>query len=187
MHRVDLGPHSRRMRGCRGSGLCALLALGLLLAACGMAVPSRGPRPPLPPRVDPFPVTVEAAVERIEAELGHSCFFSPESGPIGEWGCGAEGRPLTLVGGETGALWAVDAAVVDDTQTPEIIDRVAAVEFRTVLAALGVPEDVLPSEVEMTEAVRDNWPLEMGDGWILGFDRTAYLRSLYVRYAEPER
>ncbi len=175
------------MRASRASAPCALLALGLLLAACGMVIPSRGPRPALPLRDDPFPVAVEAAVERIEDGLGRNCSFSPESKPIGEWGCGAEGRPLTLVGGQTGALWAMDAALVDDTQSPEMMDRLAAAEFRAVLAAIGVPENVLPSEAEMTEAVRGNWPVEIGDGWILGFDRTDYLRSLKVRYAEPER
>lgn len=33
--------------------------------------------------------------------------------------------------------------------------------------------------------VQRNWPVELGDGWTLGFDRASNQRTLHVRYVEP--
>ncbi|MDQ3149684.1 MAG: hypothetical protein M3Q38_07165 [Chloroflexota bacterium] len=130
-------------------------------------------------------MAVEDAVEGLEQQLGRECIFSPESGIQGEWGCGDEGGGLTLVGAKIGALTSVDAYIHEEDQSPDFMDRLAAEQFRAILAAIPVPDDVLPSKAELTEAVRANWPMEIGDGWILGFERNGILRTLTVRYLEP--
>ncbi len=84
-----------------------------------------------------------------------------------------------------GALTSVDAYIHEEDQSPDFMDRLAAEQFRAILAAIPVPDDVLPSKAELKEAVRANWPTEIGDGWILGFERNGILRTLTVRYLEP--
>jgi hypothetical protein len=45
---------------------------------------------------------------------------------------------------------------------------------------------MLPSEEALLIMVQKNWPVELGNGWILGFERASNNRSLQVRYVEPE-
>ena len=67
-----------------------------------------------------------------------------------------------------------------------MLDARAVTVFRGDLLAVILPEPVLPSEEELLTMVQRTWPVELGDGWMLGFDRASNHRSLQVRYVEPD-
>lgn len=99
-------------------------------------------------------------------------------------GCGLSTRSRGPRPALPRGVLSVDTYIHEEDQSPDLMDRLAAEQFRAILAAI-VPDDVLPTEAELTEAVRANWPTEIGDGWILDFNGNHILRVLIVRYLEP--
>ena len=130
---------------------------------------------------------VEAAIDRLEV-LGYGCFYEPGSDIPGGWRCDRNGGPSVGLGS--------DQKGADPFGSRVHVGRVCAGQggdgrravtlfHDDVLAAL-LPEAVLPSDEELLPMVQGNWPVELEDGWILGFDRASNNRTLHVRYVEPE-
>jgi hypothetical protein len=167
----------------------AAAATLLVLSGCGSFQPFATPfvpRPPLPDG-DPWPVPVEDIIERLEV-LGYRCTFEPDSDIPGGWQCDRDGG---LTAGfnsdETGPIQWGGASIFDESAPgKEAMDARAVTVFRGDLLAVVLPEAVLPSEEELLIMVQKNWPVELGNGWILGFERASNNRSLQVRYVEPE-
>jgi hypothetical protein len=182
----------------------------VVLAGCGSFQPFATPfvpRPALPPG-DAFPdATVEEAVEELEA-LGFDCAYEPPSDVQGGWRCrlGADGLAFELDGivegqpgneagplsvgmsaDETGPIRGVGANAYFQAGHPkEALDAAAASAFNQVVMAVFVPEELRPTDPEMVELVGENWPAELGEGWLVGFDRNSISRTIRLVYSEAD-
>ena len=168
--------------------LGSTIVAALLLSGCGSFQPFATPfvsRPALPPG-DPWPMDAEAVVERLET-LGYLCDFEPDSDIPGGWHCdGVEGVTVGLGADQEGAVLSAGARMFDEAAPgKDVMDRRAVIAFSDHVLAALLPDAVLPSDDELLTMVQRNWPVELGDGWILGFDRASNQRTLHVRYVEP--
>lgn len=167
----------------------AAVATLLVLSGCGSFQPFATPfvpRPALPPG-DPWPVPVEAVLERLEV-LGYGCAFETDSDIPGGWHCDRiRGPSVTLNSDQAGPILSAYAFMFDESAPgKEVMDARAVTVFRDDVLAALLPEAVLPSDEELLTMVQKNWPVELDDGWMLGFDRASNHRSLHVRYVEPD-
>ena len=182
----------------------------VILTGCGSFQPFATPFVPRPelPRGDAFPnITVEEAVDRLEG-LGFECDYEPDSDVPGGWRCivgdqglaveideivegieGNEAGPVSvgLAADETGPIGAVSGSVGFGPGHPkEALDAAAASAFSQVMIATFVPVEVQPAGPAMVELVADNWPTDLGEGWLLGFDRNSISRSMRIVYSEAD-
>ena len=72
-----------------------------------------------------------------------------------------------------------------DLDRPDL-DALAASAFIDVMLAGALPEAVAPTEDELRQHIAANWPVELGEGWLLGFDRNSKLRTMYIQYVTPD-
>jgi len=49
-----------------------------------------------------------------------------------------------------------------------------------------MPEDVRPTEAELLNGIQRNYPMELGDGWFIGFDLSSRHRNIRIVYATPD-
>ena len=78
---------------------------------------------------------------------------------------------------ETGPILSAGALLFDESAPgKEVMDARAVTVFRADVLAL-LPEEVLPSDEELLTMVQRNWPVELEDGWMLGFDRASNHRT----------
>ena len=140
------------------------------------------------------------ATEDVVAELtamGFDCEFDPGGDIAPSWGCRSgdqdagdyldvsvsseETGPIEglfayrhLAGGGEGAI---DAANLDAFGSDAFDD----------IVALIVPEDRRPTSSELLAGVASNFPMELGGGWYLGFDRNSLSRTLHIIHASDPR
>jgi hypothetical protein len=164
-----------------------------LLAACGILTPTPARfRPPLP---DPQPMPgalAEAVVADLEA-LGFDCSFQPPSDVESGWGCQLgdpdDGDYLNIGfrGEETGPIDNIGAArTIQPAPDAALLDTSAAADFQVNLIPLVVPPELRPSDEEMLAGVQRNFPMELGEGWILGFERNSISRTIRIVYAADD-
>jgi hypothetical protein len=67
-----------------------------------------------------------------------------------------------------------------------VLDTGAAADFQVNLLPLVIPEELRPTDAELLAGVQRNFPMELGEGWFLGFDRSSILRSIHIIYAADE-
>jgi hypothetical protein len=177
--------------------------MALLLAACGLLQPTPARfRPPLP-ESEPLPgVAVEDVVAELE-QRGFACGFDRGGDVSSGWHCrlgeqgGAEPGEgdffdVALRSDQTGPITGIfsyrSIQLGPDTgPDPAVLDREAAMALHANVIELVVPEDLRPTEAELLEGVQRNFPIELGDGWFLGFDRNSISRSLNVVYSSEGR
>ena len=168
-------------------GIAALMVVWL--TGCGFIDGLTGPGPrPQVPQGDPWPLNAEAAVERLEV-LGYVCIYEPDSDIPGGWHCTANGSNVSIDSDETGPILGVFAYMFEEEEpppNPDVMDARATSWINDELLPALVPEDVVPSDEVMLAMVQKNWPAEIGDGWIVGFDRSSNQRTLHVRFVEPD-
>ena len=163
------------------------------LAACGILTPTPARfRPPLP---DPQPMPgalAEDVVADLEA-LGFDCSFQPPSDIGSGWSCQLgdpdDGDYLSIgfSGGETGPIDNIGAhRTIQPAPDPALLDTSAAADFQVNLLPLVLPEELRPTDEELLAGVQRNYPMELGEGWFIGFDRNSISRSIRVVYAADE-
>jgi hypothetical protein len=135
---------------------------------------------------------VEDVIQRIEL-AGMACEYSPDSDIPGGWGCFAgnqQGTParwlqLSIDSDESGPIRGVLLFVFDDSRPPpDEMNRHATAIFQEHAIVPFLPEHVRPSDEELLAMVEKNWPVELGDGWLLGFDRSSNQRTLRIVFDE---
>jgi hypothetical protein len=170
------------------------LALAALLVGCGLLMPTPARnRPPLP-EAEPMPnLAVQEVVAQLEV-LGFECWYDSGGDIPSSWNCSAENREAAdalnvgLASGETGPITNVSAyrhreAEAGEAMDPAALDRLAASEFDDIVALI-VPEAHRPTFDGLARGVASNYPMELGGGWYLGFDRSSTSRSLNMVYSE---
>ena len=161
----------------------------LVLAGCGSFQPFATPfvRRPALPDGDPWPVPVEDALERLQA-LGYQCMYEPDSDIPGGWHCDhGDGLSVGLDSDEAGPILSGGAFMFDESAPgKEVMDARAVAVFRDDVLAALLPDELMPPDEELLAMIQKNWPVELEDGWILGFDRASNQRTLHVRYVEPD-
>lgn len=181
--------------GARDAGrLAAVGVLVLALAACGVLAPTPARhRPPLPDSMPMPNVSAEDLVASLEI-LGLRCRFDPGGDIPPSWNCRSGDQrdsdtfDVGLSSDEDGPIESVSASrtVAEDASgpaDPAVLDRIGADAFDDVVA-LVVPEEHRPSFEELLAGVQSNYPMELGGGWYLGFDRNSISRTLRIVYAE---
>jgi hypothetical protein len=171
----------------------ALIAI-LLLTGCGNFDPFATPFVPRPqlPLSNPFPNDVETVLEELDA-LGLRCQFVPDSDIPGGWRCSSqgpdmpnEGISLSLGGPEDGPITGAWAMMGMEDRTKDELDAIATEMFLPVVIGTFVPEHLRPTEDEFFAMVAANWPVELGEGWFIGFDRNSGLRTTYLVFTGEE-
>jgi len=86
----------------------------------------------------------------------------------------------------TGSLDVVSVSVQDEgAQAPDAQEfDVRATEAFAELVALLIPEEHRPTPDALFAGVQRNYPIELGSGWYLSFDRASSHRTLGIVYAE---
>ena len=170
----------------------AVLSLALAMTGCGLLSPSPARnRPPLPPG-QPLPdLAAEDLVAQLEL-LGYACGFDRGGDIPSRWSCSgpeqddASWISVGFTSGRDGPINLVGAHVqADERAAPDAIelDRMATAVFDDVVA-LVVPEEHRPTADALFVGVQRNYPIELGGGWYLGFDRASVNRRLTILFAE---
>jgi hypothetical protein len=139
-------------------------------------------------------VAVENVVPELEA-VGFDCSFSPETDQPAGWFCrrgdqeSGDFADISLRSEETGPINSVFSylsmqANAELAVEPDVLDRSGSATFEHLVGQL-VPEEHRPSADELLAGVKRNFPMELGGGWFLGFDRNSISRSLNIVYAAP--
>ena len=175
------------------SRLVATTWLAIFLAACGMLAPTPARnRPPLPPS-EPF---VGVAAEDVVADLtamGFDCWFDPGGDIPPSWNCRTGSQDVgdyfdvRLASGETGPIEGLFAyrqveGGAEGAVDPAVLDANGTTAFDDVVALI-VPDEHLPTAQELHAGVASNYPMELGGGWYLGFDRNSISRTLRIVHA----
>ena len=168
------------------------IGVASLVMGCGMVVstPARH-RPPLPDP-DPMPdLAVEDVVEQLTA-MGFDCWFDPPGDIGSSWNCRQGDQDaddyfdVTISSEESGPIDGVSAYMhvgrEEDPIDAEVLDSIGAEAFEQILA-LVVPEEHRPTTDELHVGMQRNFPIELGGGWYLGFDRNIVSRSLRILHA----
>jgi hypothetical protein len=173
-----------------------LIGLACLVAACGLVAPTPARhRPPLPP-AEPMPeLRVEDVVDGLAA-LGYACWFDPGGDIPSSWHCrlGDQDRndfvDVGIGSGETGPIEHVSAyrhlGAAQEPVDAAALDEIGASAFAEVLLLI-VPEAHRPTDGELLTGVQSNYPMELGGGWYLGFDRNSISRAMRLVYASDPR
>ena len=172
-----------------------IVLLAAVLAGCGVLQPTPARfRPPLP-EAQPMPdLQAEDVVAQLEL-LGFACWFDPGGDIPSGWNCGRgdqEGGDylnVALASAETGPIEWVSAyrqiqLGPDTGPAPDVLDRAGATSFHESVIELIIPEGQRPTERGMLAGVQSNYPVDLGGGWFLSFDRNALSRSMSVVYAD---
>src|SRR5688500_15357619 len=176
-------------------GIALIVASAAVLTACGLLQPTPARhRPPLPVPQQVPDVAVEDVVPELEG-FGFDCSFSPERDQPSGWFCrrgdqdSGDFSDISLRSEETGPIHSVFSYVTLDWNTnvaaePELLDREGLATFEHLVSQI-IPENLRPSADELLAGVKRNFPMELGGGWYLGFDRNSSSRSLNIVYAMP--
>lgn len=180
----------------------ALISL-VAVAGCGSLQPTPARFHPPLPDPDLMPGTaVEEVVDELEL-LGYGCRFEPESDVRfldldiqTRWSCGLGDREggdtssVALVAEETGPIERVTVyrqVVLGPDTGPDghVLDREGLEAFRAVVDLI-VPEEHRPSDDELVAGIQRNFPMELGEGWFIGYDQSVISRTMYVVLAGHE-
>lgn len=171
----------------------ALVAM-LMLAGCADFDPFATPfvpRPELPPSVG-FPNDLATVLDELDA-LGLRCQYVPDSDLAGGWHCDSQGIEmpngginLSMRGPEDGPIAGVWAMVGEEGHTKAEMDAIATQMFLPVVVGTFVPEHLRPTEEDFGAMVAANWPVDLGEGWFIGFDRNSISRTTYLVFAGEE-
>jgi hypothetical protein len=175
----------------------AAMLLAIVLVGCGLLKPSPAYfRPPLPDE-EPLPdPAAEDVIPELEA-LGFECGFNPESDLPSGWSCRRGDQDVgdyVSVGfrsGETGPIDGVGGHRViqigpDAGPDPAVLDGAAAADLFEALVAIVVPEEVRPTKAEFLGGIERNYPIELGEGWFIGFDRNSISRTVRIVYSNVD-
>lgn len=169
-----------------------LVGLAVLIVGCGLVTttPARH-RPPLPPAEAMPALAVEDVVHRLTT-IGYDCRFDPGGDIPSSWTCqlGDQDRDdfigVGISSDEAGPIEHVSVyrhlGREDQPMDPAALDVAGAGAFLEVLPLI-VPEEHRPTDDELLAGVQSNFPMELGDGWYLGFDRNSISRTMHVVYA----
>lgn len=136
-------------------------------------------------------LAVEELVALLEAD-GFDCRFDPATDIPPSWGCqsgdGAEGSlSVSMLSEQTGQIHSASAylqiGAVGEEVPEDRLDAEATQGFHPFVSAI-VPEEHRPSLDELGAGVRSNFPMDLGGGWYLGFDRNIISRSLTIIFSE---
>lgn len=131
-------------------------------------------------------VRSEDVAERLEA-LGFTCGFDPGGDIRASWGCrmgdqsAMDYLDVHFQSDETGPILSVWAYRGLEGE-PDDLDRSAAAAFHENVIEVVLPEDHRPTVAELLAGVQRNYPVELGGGWFLGFDRNSISRTLHLVY-----
>ena len=166
----------------------------VVLTGCGVLQPTPARfRPPLPP-AEPMPdLRAEDVVATLEAE-GFDCEFDPPGDIGSSWNCrhgdqdAGDYADVSLASGETGPIdWvSVHRSIQlgpDTGPEPALLDTDAAAGAFSLVVPLIVPEEHRPSPEELLAGVQRNFPMELGGGWFIAFDRNAISRSMSIIFS----
>lgn len=137
-------------------------------------------------------IAVEDVVEQLE-KLGYACDFSPESDISAAWNClggnqaAGDWTQISLIAQEAGPIEGASAfrsiqVGPDSGPDSSVLDREGAATFRLLIDVV-VPAEHRPSDAELLDGVRRNYPMEFGGGWFIGFDRSSILRTMSIVFA----
>lgn len=169
--------------------------VAVLLSGCaGLLSPTPARHHPPLPDPEPMPnLVVEDVVAELEAH-GFDCWWDRGGDIPASWHCGRGDQAendwidVGIPSDETGpieTLWVYRALGGEaDPIDPGILDSTALADFAPIVA-LVVPDEHRPGEEELLVGIQSNFPIELGGGWILGFDRNIVSRTLHIRYAAP--
>jgi hypothetical protein len=174
-----------------------LAVTAILLAGCGILQPTPAYfRPPLPDSQQMPELEVEDAVAQLE-QAGFECAFDPPGDIGSSWACRRGNQEagdytyVTFRSAETGPIESVSAHRTiqvgpDAGPAPEVLDASAAADFHESVIELIIPEAQRPTEQGLLAGIRSNYPVDLGGGWFLGFDRNAISRSMNVVFTADE-
>ena len=174
-----------------------LAVTAILLVGCGILQPTPAYfRPPLPDAQQMPDLAVEDAVAQLE-QRGFECEFDPGGDIASGWGCRRRNQEaggsmgVSFRSAETGPIESVYADRTiqvgpDAGPAPEVLDAAAAADFHESVIELIIPEAQRPTEGGLLDGIRSNYPVDLGGGWFLGFDRSAISRSMNVVFTADE-
>jgi hypothetical protein len=177
----------------RVSRLLVAGSLAAALAACGILQPTPARfRPPLPD-AQPMPRLIVEDVTTQLAALGYGCSFDPGGDIPSSWSCvngDGDRNSSTSVGLAAGEVGPIERVTIyeqmllgpDTGPEADVLDRIGATAFAPVLEVV-LPAAHLPTDEELLAGVHRNYPIELGSGWFIGFDRNAISRTMYVIFA----
>jgi hypothetical protein len=139
---------------------------------------------------------VEVAVAELEQQ-GFECWFDPGGDIRSAWSCrrgdqaAGDYLAVTFSSAETGPIESVHADRTirlegDTGPEPSVLDAAAAAEFHEIVIEMIVPEAQRPTEGGLLAGVQSNYPVDIGEGWFLGFDRNAVSRSMNIVFTADE-
>ena len=139
---------------------------------------------------------VEEAVAELE-ERGFECEFDPPGDIGSSWSCrrgdqeAGDYMGVRFRSAETGPIDTVHADRTirlegDTGPEPSVLDAAAAADFHEIVIEMIVPEAQRPTEGGLLAGVQSNYPVDIGEGWFLGFDRNAVSRSMNIVFAADE-
>jgi hypothetical protein len=75
----------------------------------------------------------------------------------------------------------------DEADPPDAaaLDIIGTEAFIPIIGMI-VPENHHPARDQLHDGVRRNWPIDLGGGWYLGFDRNMASRTLHIVYSTAE-
>lgn len=171
--------------------------LAVLMTACGLLAPTPARnRPPLPPR-EPMPgVAAEDVVAELTA-MGFDCEFDRGGDILPSWNCRSGDQDagdfldVRLSSEATGPMEGLYAyrhveGGREGAVDVETLDSLGSDAFDDIVALI-VPGDRRPTSADLHAGVASNYPIELGGGWYLGFDRNSISRSLHIVYASDPR
>lgn len=178
--------------------ILGLLVVAVMAAGCGLLTPTPARfRPPLPDG-EPLPgPRVDGLLASLEAE-GLDCRFDEatdlvdrEGNPHRSWNCRSGDQDLRdwmdvsfSVSEEQGPIESVGSHIFrDDGSDAGELDAHATAVFDALVVSPVVPEEFRPTPEELLDGVRRNYPMELGGGWFLGFDRSSISRTIRVVYS----
>lgn len=140
----------------------------------------------------------ELQAENVVAQLelvGFTCWFDPGGDIPSGWNCrrgeqdGRDYLDVALASAETGPIervWAYRQIQLgpDTGPAPDVLDQAGATGFHGSVIELIIPQEQRPTERGMLAGVQSNYPVDLGGGWFLSFDRNALSRSMTVVYAD---
>ena len=173
-----------------------LLAIASAVTGCGLLYPTPARFHPPLPEPEPMPeLRVEELIGFLEAE-GLGCAFAvtedlvdAKGNPHSGWTCrsgdqeAGDWMDVSATGGEDGPIESVGAHIFrDDGSAPELDDHATAL-FDSLVVSRVVPEEHRPTPEALLDGVRRNYPMELGGGWFLDFERSSISRSIRVIYS----
>ena len=138
----------------------------------------------------------EDVVDELTA-MGFDCGFDPGGDIPSSWNCGLGDQAANdyfevgVSSGESGPIEGVTGYRqlgdgVGDAVDAEVLDSLAADAFDDIVVMI-VPAERRPTSAELLAGVASNYPMELGGGWYLGFDRNSISRTFHIVYASDPR